>query len=142
MFFTKAVDGLELVLVDLPGYGFAQRSKHEKKQWGTLIEGYLSKRVTLRAMVLLLDVRRGADAEERELLDFVRAIEPTAARPALASILVATKIDKLSLAARKPAVAKVSKELGAPIIGFSAESGEGRDALWTAIRRAVAGRGA
>src|SRR5690242_5270611 len=75
LFSVRAADGLEVVLVDLPGYGFAKRAKHEKKSWGTLIEGYLEKRVSLRAVVLLVDVRRGPEAEERELLEFLRAVE-------------------------------------------------------------------
>ena len=46
-----------LRLVDLPGYGFARRSKAETAAWGTLIEGYLSNRVTLGTVVILIDVR-------------------------------------------------------------------------------------
>jgi GTP-binding protein len=138
LFLVKAADGLELVLVDLPGYGFAKRAKHEKSKWGPLIEGYLSTRVTLRALVLLVDVRRGVEAEERELLEFVRATKKTADRPPLPTIVVATKIDKVSLAARKPLLAEVTRGLGERVLGFSAETGEGREELWTAIRRLFA----
>jgi GTP-binding protein len=136
LFFAKAADGLELVLVDLPGYGFAKRAKHEKARWGPLIEGYLSTRITLRALVLLVDVRRGVEQEERELIEFVRASK-TADRPPLPTILVATKIDKLSLSAQKPKVAETAKGWGGRAVGFSAESGEGRDELWAAIRSHV-----
>jgi GTP-binding protein len=135
LFQARATDGAELVLVDLPGYGFAKRGKHEKSRWGPLIENYLSTRVTLRALVLLLDVRRGVEDEERELLEFVRTTEKAAARPSLPTILVATKIDKLSVSARKPRLAQIGKETGERVIGFSAETGEGKDALWAAIRR-------
>ncbi len=134
LFLVKAVDGLELVLVDLPGYGFAKRAKHEKARWGPLIEGYLSTRITLRALVLLVDVRRGLEDEERELLDFVRATKQMADRPPPPVIIVATKIDKLSMSARKPAVAQIAKGLGGRIVGFSGETGEGREELWAAIR--------
>jgi GTP-binding protein len=135
LFQVQASDGLEMVLVDLPGYGFAKRGKHEKMRWGPLIEHYLSTRVTLRALVLLVDVRRGMEQEERELLEFVQDTEKSAARPSLPTIVVATKIDKLSVSARKPRVEQISKELGARVLGFSATTGEGRDALWAAIRR-------
>jgi GTP-binding protein len=137
LFQVRASDGLELVLVDLPGYGFAKRGKQEKSRWGELIEGYLSTRVTLRALVLLVDVRRGIEEEERELLEFVRSTSKTAHRPDLPTIVVATKVDKLSVSARKPRVARIAKELGGRVIGFSATSGEGREALWSAIRRHV-----
>jgi GTP-binding protein len=143
LFSARAVDGLEVVFVDLPGYGFAKRSKHEKKSWGPLIEGYLGKRVSLRALVLLVDVRRGPEREEKELLEFVRALETAKdgrpARPPLGVIVVATKTDKLAGSARKPAVERVGRELGCRAYGFSAMTGEGKDELWRALRRAIAG---
>jgi GTP-binding protein len=145
LFSVRAVDGLEVLFVDLPGYGFAKRSKHEKKSWGPLIEGYLGKRVSLRALVLLVDVRRGAEREERELLEFVRALETAKAgrpaRPPLRVLVVATKTDKLAGSARKPAVERVGRELACRAYGFSAVTGEGKDDLWRALRRAIAGEG-
>src|SRR5882724_8762845 len=67
VFSARGSDGLELLLVDLPGYGYAKRAKHERATWGPLIEGYLSNRVALRAVVLLVDIRRGVEQEEKEL---------------------------------------------------------------------------
>jgi GTP-binding protein len=137
VFTAKAADGLELLLVDLPGYGFAKRSKHEKSKWGPLIESYLTKRVALRAIVLLIDVRRGIQEEERELIEFVRAADVSTSRRPPSVIAVATKVDKLAGAARKPAVLKIGRELGARAYGFSATTGEGRDELWQALRKAI-----
>jgi GTP-binding protein len=145
LFSVRAVDGLDVVLVDLPGYGFAKRSKHEKKSWGPLIEGYLSKRVSLRAVVLLVDVRRGPQEEEKELIEFVRAADKPrdgrAARPPLRILVVATKTDKLAGSARKPAIERVGRELGCRAYGFSAVTGEGKDELWRALRKAIVGEG-
>jgi GTP-binding protein len=137
LFHIRASDGLELVLVDLPGYGFAKRAKQEKSQWGALIEGYISTRITLRAVVLLVDVRRGAEREERDLVDFVASTHRRAARPKVPVIIVATKTDKLPRAQRKPAVARIGADLGCPVLGFSAETGEGKEALWEALRASV-----
>jgi len=139
LFHVKANDGLELTLVDLPGYGFAKRAKHEKSRWGALIEGYLSKRVTLRAVVLLIDVRRGVEQEERDLVEFLKSVQPLANRPAVDVIAVVTKIDKLAGARRKPAVEKIGRELGCRVYGFSAETGDGKEELWGAIRARVVG---
>jgi GTP-binding protein len=145
LFSARAADGLELVLVDLPGYGFAKRAKHEKKSWGPLIEGYLSKRVSLRAVVLLVDVRRGPEEEEKELLEFMRAAEKPAQgrppRPPPRILVVATKIDKLAGSARKPALQRVGRELGCRAYGFSSVTGEGKDELWRALRHAIVGEG-
>jgi GTP-binding protein len=145
MFSARAADGLEVLLVDLPGYGFAKRSKHEKKSWGPLIEDYLSKRVSLRAVVLLVDVRRGPEEEELELIEFVKSANAPAqgrpARPPLGILVVATKTDKLAGSARKPAVLRIGRALGCRAYGFSATTEEGKDELWRALRRAIVGDG-
>ena len=134
LFHIRAADGLEAVLVDLPGYGFAKRGKQEKSQWGHLIESYLSKRVTLRAVVLLVDVRRGAEREEKELVEYVESTHAKAARPKVPIVIVATKVDKIPRAQRKPAVARLGSELGCRVLGFSSETGEGKDELWSVLR--------
>lgn len=138
LFQARAVDGLEVIFVDLPGYGYAKRAKSEKTHWGTLIEHYLETRVTLRAVVLLVDVRRGIESEERELIDFVRATERRVSRPVPELILVATKIDKFSPAQQKPAVTRAAAGAGMRVIGFSAETGAGKEELWAALRGRLA----
>lgn len=134
LFHVRTADRLEAVLVDLPGYGFAKRAKHEKSQWGALIESYLSKRVTLRAVVLLVDVRRGGEHEEKELIAYIASTHAKAARPKIPIVVVATKIDKIPRAQRKPALARISADLGCRVLGFSSETGEGKDELWAALR--------
>src|SRR5512142_71420 len=69
-FFT--VNG-EFTLVDLPGYGFAKVPLSVKKGWGPMVETYLSTRENLRGVVLILDIRRVPGAEERQMLDWLRA---------------------------------------------------------------------
>ncbi|GAB4114122.1 MAG: ribosome biogenesis GTP-binding protein YihA/YsxC [Sandaracinaceae bacterium] len=126
-------------LVDLPGYGFAQRSKEERRSWGPMIEGYLEKRVSLRAVVLLVDVRRGLEDDDAQLLDYLVHLGRTA-------IVAVTKIDKVSrverdraVAAIRAAVARAMASAAArakvAVIPTSAQTGEGREALWEAIRR-------
>jgi GTP-binding protein len=134
LFHVRAADGLEAVLVDLPGYGFAKRAKHEKSRWGALIEGYLSKRVTLRAVVLLVDIRRGGEREEKELVTYVQSTHARAARPEVPVIIVATKMDKIPRAQHKPTLARISADLGCRVLGFSSETGEGKDELWAVLR--------
>jgi len=54
-------------------------------------------------------------------------------------ILVATKVDKIVSARRKPTLEKVRKEAGGAVLGFSGVTREGREELWTKIRAAVLG---
>jgi GTP-binding protein len=118
--------GAQIDFVDLPGYGFAQRSKSERSSWGPMIEGFLEQRVGLRGVVLLVDVRRGLQDEEHQMLEYVAHIRKE-------TILVATKIDTLPLSKRKTAVLALAKESGVKALPYSAQSGEGREALWRAL---------
>src|ERR1700744_2083949 len=57
-FNVRPAAGMNVSLVDLPGYGYAKRSKDERKLWAELIERYLLERPTLRMVAVLVDVRR------------------------------------------------------------------------------------
>jgi GTP-binding protein len=140
-FFEARLAGdLSLTLVDLPGYGYARRSKSEREVWADLIQHYLLERPTLRAVVVIIDVRRGLEPDDRDLLKMIE--EPKQKlRPEVSAIVVATKLDKLSGAARKPALEKLRAAAGRAVIGFSAEDGTGRAELWQRLL-AAAGVGA
>jgi|SRR5579859_1048376 len=141
VFEVRCADGLSLNFVDLPGYGWAKRSKAERAHWQGMIEGYLQGRAGLRAVVLLADVRRGMEDEEHQLVDFLRQPRRVSHPKPLDVIVVATKIDKLGVAARKPALEAFRKAAGTRPIGFSAVTGEGREPLWARIRAATLGDG-
>jgi GTP-binding protein len=137
VFYARLADGLALHLVDLPGYGFAKVSKAEKRAWAPMLEGYLAARPTLRAVVLLVDVRRGVEDDDRELVDFVLRGRSADENKPPETILVATKLDKIALNKQKPELVKIKSAAKMPVVGFSAETGEGRDALWARIRAAL-----
>jgi len=122
-----------LLLVDLPGYGFARVPLAVKDQWRGLVEGYLTNRGTLRGVVVLVDLRRGIAADDARLLEFLAA-------HGIVALLVATKVDKLARGARLRQLAAIAEQssCGAPI-ACSAVSGEGVGELWTAVRDLVAG---
>ena len=117
-----------LDLVDLPGYGYAQRSKAERRSWGPLIEGFLRERPGLRAAVVIIDVRRGAEEDDIQLLEFLQSVE-------VVPIVVTTKIDKLPASKRKLALERLESELGQRVIGYSSTTAEGRDVLWSRLLR-------
>jgi GTP-binding protein len=139
VFLAKSLDGLALHLVDLPGYGYAKVSKTEKKSWGPMMEGYLASRTTLRAIVLLVDIRRGVEEDDLELVHYMDAArQRTVEENRKASlIVVATKLDKLALAKQKPAVQAIKNAAKMPVLGFSAVTGAGKEELWARIRAAL-----
>ena len=121
----------EVGLVDLPGYGYAKVARSERAAWQHMIEGYVTGRPTLRAMVVIVDVRRGAEDEERDLLEWLAALP-------LPALVGGTKHDKLGKAAQKPALVALGQDLGmsrSPL-GFSAETGEGKTELIRLLSRA------
>ncbi len=135
-FDIEADDGARLQLVDLPGYGYARRSKTERIAWGGLIDTYLLERPTLRAVVVLADVRRGFEDDDLELLKMLASPGRTS-RPAVEVVLVATKLDKLPRAQHKPRLDEISRQVGARVLGFSSTDGTGRLQLWRRLRRAA-----
>jgi GTP-binding protein len=88
-------------------------------------------------VVLLVDVRRGLEDDDRQLIDFMRAPRPISEHKPVEVIVVATKLDKLALSARKPALEALKRVGGVKPLGFSSETGEGREELWRRLRAAV-----
>jgi GTP-binding protein len=128
--------GTQLSIADLPGYGYAKRAKAERVEWAELIDDYILSRVTLKVVVLIVDVRRGLEESDRSLLELTSQ-PPRVARPPLQIVVAATKLDKLGRAAQIPAVAAVAKAAGKPVIGFSSEDGSGRSELWRRLLQAL-----
>jgi GTP-binding protein len=135
---ARARDGAVFRLVDLPGYGFAKRSKAELAAWASLIERYLKTRVTLAAVVIIVDVRRGLEPDDQELIEFIETASFVTRRP-VGVVLVATKLDKVPRSAQRAEVQRIEKSAGRKVLGFSAITGEGRRDLWATLRRVTLG---
>ena len=80
--------GSRLLLVDLPGYGYAKAPKSEIKRWTELTQDYLRGRPTLRRVCLLIDARRGVRDTDREVMS---ALDTAA----VSYQMVLTKADKV-----------------------------------------------
>lgn len=92
--------GQKLMLVDLPGYGFAQASKSDIAYWTNLTRNYLRGRAELKRIFLLIDSRHGAKDSDREIMDELDTC-------AVSYQVIMTKTDKI-----KPTeLAKVEKSL-------------------------------
>jgi GTP-binding protein len=127
----------ELLLVDLPGYGYAKVSKGERRRWKGLVESYLEGRESLRAAVLLQDLRRDFSEDETLLLAWLAERE-------VPVILALTKVDKLKPMRRAQRVRELTACIELPagrVIPTSAEQGIGIAELWRALDALLSGRG-
>ena len=96
--------GGALMLVDLPGYGYAEASKAAVKRWTGLVRRYLQTRSALRRVCLLIDARHGIKEVDRPLLDMLD-------RAGVSYQIVLTKTDKLGPTVLAEAAARVAAEL-------------------------------
>lgn len=94
--------GHRLILVDMPGYGFAQAPKGMVDNWTRLVNGFLAGRPVLRRCVLLIDSRHGPKDSDRDMMRMLT-------KAAVVFQVVLTKADKLK-AAELAAVADRTRE--------------------------------
>ncbi|MBD3349628.1 MAG: YihA family ribosome biogenesis GTP-binding protein [Candidatus Eisenbacteria bacterium] len=116
-----------LVLVDLPGYGYAKVGGAKKRRWGDLIEAYLSGREELRGIVHLVDARHEPSAQDVQMHEWIGYYDVPA-------LIAATKADKIAKSKRERSLQAIRRVLepapGTPLILFSAVTGQGVDEVW------------
>ncbi len=118
------------MFADLPGYGYAKVSKKMRQSWQPMVEGYLRSRDDLRVVILIQDIRRIPGKEEIDLIGYLTGM-------GIPPLVVVTKADKLSRNKRVKPLREISKALGIPVpdlMVYSAQTGEGRDALWSRLK--------
>lgn len=120
-----------LILVDLPGYGFAKVSKQEKEKWGRMIEEYLNEREQLIQVVLLVDMRHKPTNDDIMMFNWIveSGFEP---------VVIATKKDKVKPSQREDALKLIRDTLGIDeVIPFSSEKGDGVDEVWDLFKQMI-----
>ncbi|MBQ7374568.1 MAG: YihA family ribosome biogenesis GTP-binding protein [Clostridia bacterium] len=127
----------KLYLVDLPGYGYAKRSKDSKRVWSTLTEDFFVKNPSIDALKLviqLIDIRTGPTDDDIMMINFLIDNQ-------VDFVVVATKTDKLSKTQLKNALEDIKNEYflgtGIEILPFSSVTRDGKDDLWRLISDAI-----
>jgi GTP-binding protein len=119
--------------VDLPGYGYAKRSKAELERWSELMEGYFGSGRNIALAVQLLDMRHAPTANDYTMLDFLK-------NSGTPYVIVLTKCDKLNKTEtenRRKQLLSELKDYNADTIEFSSLSGKGAQELKKYIERII-----
>lgn len=117
-------------LVDLPGYGYAKRSKEDVEKWGKMMEDYLSSREELVQTILLVDSRHKPTKDDVTMAEWIRHYHDRV-------IVVATKMDKLKKREIEPNLELIWNTLGLGdediLVPFSTQDDEGKFTVWDMI---------
>lgn len=120
----------KLYFVDLPGYGYAKAPKSEQQKWGKMIEGYLTERQELRAIIMLVDIRHEPGENDMMMYDWLKHYGHNI-------IIVATKSDKIKRSQldkhKKMLKTAFGLEKDDILLPFSSETKSGKDELWAII---------
>jgi GTP-binding protein len=116
-----------IYLVDLPGYGFARRSKEEQAKWGKMMEDYLANREPLIQTILLVDSRHKPSVDDHTMADWIRHYHDRL-------IVIATKVDKLKKREVEANLEMIYEDLQLTeddiLVPFSVNDEEGRITVW------------
>ncbi len=123
----------EIVFMDAPGYGYAIKDKEASIFFSNLIDPYFKERNQLKALALVLDVRRIPNEDDKVMVDYAKALH-------LPIIAICTKKDKLSNNQLNNNLFKISKELNIPknsLFPCSAIKKEGINEIWEEINKYI-----
>ena len=119
-----------MLLVDLPGYGYANVSPSVKEKWGKMVERYLKQSKQLKQVFLLIDIRHDPSANDKMMYDWIVA---NGYRP----VIIATKLDKIKRSQQDKQVKAIKTGLGLKpediIIPVSSETKQNIDKLWEVV---------
>ena len=118
--------------VDLPGYGFARRSKAERDRWAELIGDFFDSERSFNLVVSLVDIRHDPSKLDHDMIDYLQGNE-------FNFIVCLTKADKLSRTQQARQAAAIKKQLNVPaenVIITSSQTGTGIDELKRRIAEA------
>ena len=121
----------DLILADLPGYGYAKISKSISAGWPAFIDPYLAQRQQLKLCICLIDSNIPAQQSDQQLIEWLRHQGRDFA-------VVGTKADKLSGNDRTKQLATLKRDLGIDdLLLLSSKTGFGLKELWKRIEDAA-----
>lgn len=114
--------------VDLPGFGYASVSRHERDLWKKMIESYFGQKRFLKGCIHLIDARHAGMESDRVLERYLKELN-------IPSMLVATKADKLGQKEMHSSKKEILENFNEEAFFFSAATGCGCEELWNVIEQ-------
>lgn len=121
-------------LVDLPGYGFAYAKEEVKDSWEELVKEYVSMRVNLKRVCLLIDTKWGMKPRDRELIDLMERYQ-TKYQVVMTKTDLVFPIDVARRAMQIEESLKANKSLVQPVMMVSSKSGAGIRSVRTVLSK-------
>ena len=120
----------QLFFVDLPGYGYAKVSRSERERWGKLMEQFFSEPERIDLGVMIVDARHKPTTDDVTMAEWFKG-------SGRRFLVLANKLDKLKKSEVEPNLRLIRETLTLQeehlLLPFSAEKGEGREALLAEI---------
>ncbi|KAG8496124.1 hypothetical protein CXB51_009359 [Gossypium anomalum] len=126
--------GSKLCLVDLPGYGFAYAKEEVKEAWEELVKEYVSTRVGLKRVCLLIDTKWGMKPRDNELIDLMERSQ-TKYQIVLTKTDTVFPIDVARRAMQIEEGLKANRSVVQPVMMVSSKSGAGIRSLRTVLSK-------
>ncbi|KAJ6952901.1 uncharacterized protein [Populus alba] len=134
---TQTINFFELgnvCLVDLPGYGFAYAKEEVKDSWEELVKEYVSMRVNLKRVCLLIDTKWGMKPRDHELIDLMERYQ-TKYQVVMTKTDLVFPIDVARRAMQIEESLKANKSLVQPVMMVSSKSGAGIRSVRTVLSK-------
>ena len=119
----------DVMFVDVPGYGFANRSKKEQEDYGVLMDSYFAER-NVSLMLILVDIRRGISQEDEIMINYANYY-------GIPYAIVLSKADKVSRSKAMQMRINLEKEIGHDVLLFSDKDGAMRDTILDLIKKII-----
>jgi GTP-binding protein len=126
-FYRIAAEGVPpFYLVDLPGYGYARGGETAAAEFQSITSAYFGKTARIAGVLQLVDSRHPGLESDLHAWQWLGSL-------AVPLFVIATKLDKLSRGERARRLKELERVHASPVLGVSAQTGEGLDKLWQQI---------
>jgi GTP-binding protein len=132
-FIVETVEMLPIYMVDMPGYGYAKIAKGMKSEWDGLARRYFTGNTSLKLLIIVMDIRRHIEEEEKMLIDMSSSM-------GVSVLIAATKADKVNMSERNRLIAALKASSSVQVLAVSSVDRSGIDKLWQSIETSIENR--